>query len=43
MKTNNKQKDIFLTQAQYDAREQGGTLEVGAIYHITDALIDEKQ
>lgn len=28
--------EYFLTQAQFDAKKQAGTLEVGAVYHITD-------
>lgn len=28
--------EYFLTQAQFNARKQAGTLEVGAVYHITD-------
>lgn len=28
--------EYFLTRAQYNARKSAGTLEVGAVYHITD-------
>lgn len=34
--------EYFLTQAQFNARKQAGTLEVGAIYHITDAETPKK-
>lgn len=39
MQTQTKQKEIFLTQAQFDARQTAGTLEQGVVYHITDATI----
>lgn len=38
MQTQTKQKEIFLTQAQFDARKTAGTLEQGVVYHITDGI-----
>lgn len=33
---NKSSNEYFLTRAQFDAKRQAGTLEVGAVYHITD-------
>lgn len=38
MQTQTKQKEVFLTQAQFDARKTAGTLEQGVVYHITDGI-----
>ena len=39
MQTMNKQKDVFLTKAQFEARKTAGTLEEGIIYHTTDETV----
>lgn len=39
MQSQTKQKEIFLTQAQFDARKTAGTLEQGVVYHITGSIV----
>lgn len=38
METQEKKKEIFLTQKQFDNRKNNGQLETGIVYHITDSV-----